>query len=125
MPLMYPKPIASPNVKFTGFVPDEELIRYYQRAKVYCQLSRYEGLPNALCEAMCCECVPVGTNYCGIPTAIEDTGFYVPYKDPKATAKAIKEALKSDKGKDARGRIKKIFSVERREKELIQIIEEM
>ena len=64
------KSIASGNVKFTGFVPDEELIKYYQKAKVYCQLSRYEGLPNALCEAMLCECVPVGTRYCGIPTAI-------------------------------------------------------
>ena len=32
------KSIASGNVKFTGFVPDEEL-------------------PNALCEAMLCECL--------------------------------------------------------------------
>jgi glycosyltransferase involved in cell wall biosynthesis len=121
----YLKSIASPNVKFTGFIPDEDLIRYYQRAKGYCQLSRYEGLPNALCEAMLCGCVPVGTEYCGIPTAIGDTGFYVPYGDPKTTAKAIKEALKSDKGKEARERIKSMFPVERREKELIQIIKEM
>jgi len=27
------KSIASGNVKFTGFVPDEELIKYYQKAK--------------------------------------------------------------------------------------------
>jgi len=40
------KSIASGDVKFTGFVPDEELIKYYQKAKVY-QLSKYEGLPNA------------------------------------------------------------------------------
>jgi len=26
-----------------------------------------------LYEAMLCECVPVGTRYCGIPTAIGDT----------------------------------------------------
>ena len=69
------KSIASGNVKFTGFVPDEELIKYYQKAKVYCQLSRYEGLLNALCEAMLCACVPVGTRYCGIPPAIGDTGM--------------------------------------------------
>ena len=37
------KSIASGNVKFTGFVPDEELIKYYQKAKVYCQLLKYEG----------------------------------------------------------------------------------
>jgi len=118
----YLKSIASPNVKFTGFVPDEDLIKYYQRAKVYCQLSRYEGLPNALCEAMLCGCVPVGTNYCGIPTAIGDTGFYVPYGNVEATVEAIKEALESNKGEKARERIKILFPIERREKELIGII---
>ncbi len=116
------KPTAGRNVEFTGFVSDDELIRYHQRAKVYCQLSRYEGLPNALCEAMLCECVPVGTKNSGIPTAIGDTGFYVPYGDPEATAEAIKEALNSDKGKQARERIKAMFPIERREKELVMII---
>jgi len=116
------KAIAGQNVEFTGFIPDEELLRYYQRSKVYCQLSRYEGLPNALCEAMLCECVPVGTNYCGIPTAIGDTGFYVPYGDPIATANAIKKALKSNKGKKARERIKNLFPIEKRERSLVKII---
>jgi glycosyltransferase involved in cell wall biosynthesis len=121
----YLKSIAPSNVKFTGFVSDKELVSWYQKAKVYCQLSRFEGLPNALCEAMLCECVPVGTRYCGIPTAIGDTGFYVPYGDPKATAEAIREALKSDKGKKARERIKNMFPIEQRETELIKIIEEI
>ncbi len=116
--------IASENVEFTGFVPDEELLDWYQRAKVYCQLSRYEGLPNALCEAMLCECIPVGTMYCGIPTAIGDTGFYVPYGDVKATAEAIREALRlpGESGKRARERIAKLFPLEKREKGLIETI---
>ena len=121
----YLKSIAPPNIKFTGFIPEEDLIKYYQRAKVYCQLSRYEGLPNALCEAMLCGCVPVGTDYCGIPTAIGDAGFYVPYGDEKATAEAIREALKSDKGKEARERTKKMFPIERRERDLIKTIMEL
>ena len=116
------KSIAGHNVEFTGFVSDEELIRYYQRAKVYCQLSRYEGLPNALCEAMLCGCAPVGTKNCGILTAIGDAGFYVTYGDENATAEAIKEALNSNKGKEARERIKNMFPIERREKELVSII---
>ena len=33
-------------------MPQEKLIPYYQKAKVYCQLSMREGLPNALCEAL-------------------------------------------------------------------------
>lgn len=112
------KKMAPNNVEFPGFVSNEELIRYYQRAKVYCQLSLYEGLPNALCEAMLCECVPIGTRACGIPTAMGDTGFYVPYGDPQRTAEAIKVAIKSDKGKDARNRIKESLPLQRREREL-------
>ena len=118
----YLKSISPSNVEFTGFVSDNELLEWYQKAKVYCQLSRYEGLPNALCETMLCECVPVGTRYCGIPTAIGDTGFYVPYGDPETTAEAIEKALKSDNGKTVRERVKKMFPSEKREKKLKQII---
>jgi glycosyltransferase involved in cell wall biosynthesis len=114
--------IAPSNIEFIGYLSQEELIPYYQKAKVYCQLSMREGLPNALCEAMLCECVPVGTDVQGVRTAIGDTGFYVAYGDEKATAEAIKDALNSDKGKEARERIKNRFPIERREKELIQII---
>lgn len=65
----------------------------------------------ALCETMLCECTPVGTKYCGIPTAIGDNGFYASYGDEKATAEAIKKALNApdEAGKKARERIKKMF----------------
>jgi glycosyltransferase involved in cell wall biosynthesis len=111
-----------PNVEFVGPLHNNELIPYYQRAKVYCQLSMREGLPNALCEAMLCECVPVGTNIHGVKTAIGDTGFYVPVNDPKATATAIKKALTSNKEKSARKRIIENFSIEKREKKVVEII---
>jgi glycosyltransferase involved in cell wall biosynthesis len=121
----YLKSIAPPNVEFVGYKPEAELIKYYQRAKVYCQLSRHEGLPNALCEAMLCECVPVGARYYGIPTAIGDAGFYVPYGDVKATAEAIKNALRSNKGRAARARIKRLFSMGRRERKLLEVFREV
>lgn len=123
----YLKSIASSNVDFTGFVSDTELLRFYQRAKVYCQLSIYEGLPNSLCEAMLCGCIPVGTTYCGIPTAIGNTGFYVPYGDVEATFEGIKKALDSNaKRREAtRKKIKKMFSQQRREKELTHHISEL
>jgi glycosyltransferase involved in cell wall biosynthesis len=123
----YLKSIASSNVTFPGFVSDTELLRFYQRAKVYCQLSRYEGLPNALCEAMLCGCVPVGTKYCGIPTAIGDTGFYVPYDNVAATVEEIKKALNSNQERKeaARRRIEKTFSLPKREKELVHHVQEL
>jgi glycosyltransferase involved in cell wall biosynthesis len=117
--------MASSNVEFAGTVSHDQLAGYYQRAKVYCQLSMSEGLPNALCEAMLCECVPVGTEVNGIPTAMGDTGFYVPVGDAEAAADAVRQALSSNKGRDARARIVSMFSVDKREKELVKIVEEL
>jgi len=115
--------IAPSNIELIGPVSQEELISYYQKAKVYCQLSMREGLPNALCEAMLCECAPVGTECCGIASAIGDCGFYVPYGQADATAKAIRKALSSqDVGKRARKRIMDLFALSRRERGLEQIL---
>jgi len=121
----YLKSIASKNVEFTGYVSFKELLNYYQKAKVYVQVSGHESFGCSLAEAMLCECVPVVTNRAAIPEVVGDTGFYVPYGDPKATAEAIKEALKSDKGKAARERIKTLFPLEKREEKLIRIINEL
>jgi glycosyltransferase involved in cell wall biosynthesis len=117
------KSFAPLNVEFKEALNKNELIKYYQKAKVYCQLSLREGLPNAICEAMLCECVPVGAYVQGVTTAIGKTGFYVPYGDSEATAAAIKKALKSNKGKEARDRVKRLFPIEKREKKLINIID--
>ena len=121
----YLKTLATSNVKFISFLSQEDLVQYYQKAKVYCQLSYRESFGMSLAEAMLCECVPVVTNNAALPEVAGDTGFYVPYGDEKATAESIKEALNSNKGKESRDRIKNVFPIERREKELIRIIKEM
>jgi glycosyltransferase involved in cell wall biosynthesis len=115
--------IASPNVSFTGFVTDEELLSWYQRARVYVQVSAYESFGMSLAEAMLCECVPVVTEKGALPEVVGDTGFYVAFEDEKATARGIKEALRSNKGVYARRRIEDLFSLARREKALIESIE--
>lgn len=119
------KSIAPKNVQFIDPLPTPFLIPYYQKAKVYCQFSVREGLPNVLCEAMLCECVPVGSDIPGIRTAIGDTGFYVPIGNPQKCADAIQKALFSEKGKEARNRIKLMFPLQRREAELTKIIYEL
>ncbi len=121
----YLKSIATSNVKFTGYIPRDELIDYYQRAKVYVQVSAHEAFGIALAEAMLCECVPVVTDRGALPEIVGDTGFYVPYGEPEATAKAISKALNCGKGKEARERIKRMFPPEKREKELIAEMQEL
>lgn len=118
--------IAPSNVEFTGFISIDELIRYYQRAKVYVQISAHEGFGLAMAEAMLCECVPVVTKKGAIPEVVGTTGIYVPYGEIKATVEGIKEALTDNKrGKRARERIKNIYPLEKREKELVEIIKEL
>ncbi len=114
------------NLEIHSFVPNRELPDYYSRAKVFCQLSLSEGLPNTLCEAMLCECVPVGSNVNGIPKAIGDTGIVLAKPDPEAAAQAIKDALNSseEQGRMARSRIMEIFSEAKREKELCAYFDE-
>lgn len=116
------KKIASPNVMFTGYLSNEALLDHYRRAKVYCQLSVHEGFGVALAEAMACGCVPVVTKRYALPEVVGDTGFYVPYNDPKATVEAIKKALKSNKGEKARERIQRKFSIKTREEKLVKEI---
>jgi glycosyltransferase involved in cell wall biosynthesis len=121
------KSISSPNVELIEPVYQKKLISYYQKAKVYCQLSMREGLPNTVCEAMLCECVPVGTHVKGIHTAIGNTGFYVDYGDVEGTVKAVKKALSSsdEQGKKAREYIQNNFSFEKRKHILSNILNKM
>jgi glycosyltransferase involved in cell wall biosynthesis len=102
-------------------------LKYYQKAKVYCQVSYHEGLPNTLCEAMLCECIPVGTNRSGIPTAIGDVGIIIPYGDIDAMVKAFSLAIElpEETGKKARQRIIENFPSERRQRELASIIDSL
>jgi len=123
----YLRKISPSNVEFTGYVSEKELIRWYQRAKVYCQLSYQEGegAGGALGEAMACECVPVvSSKAVALRETVGNCGFYVPYGDAKATAEAIKSALHSppELGQRARERMKDLFPIRKREENLLNLI---
>jgi glycosyltransferase involved in cell wall biosynthesis len=115
------------NIIFHGRIPREELLQFYQRAKVYCQPSRREGLPNALCEAMLCECVPIGSDVNGIPMAIGNTGFLVPPQDPPALSASIRQAMNAPEslGAEARARIMHLFPKENRVRRLVDTMNEL
>lgn len=117
--------ILSGNVKLCGYMNQEELLTYYQKAKVYCQLSYRESFGLATAEAMACGCVPVVTDRGALPEVVGDTGFYVPYGDEKATAKGITSALESNKGALAMKRIEEKFSMRKRERALLEVIQSL
>ena len=116
-----------PNVECSPAIPQELLLHSYQISKVYCQLSYREGLPNSLCEAMLCECIPIGSNVGGIPTAIGATGYLVEYNNDIQIVDAIRRALASSpgSGKNARDRIVTHFNLRRREEALKKVVAEL
>ena len=66
-----------PNLRIIPPINQEKIREYYNKSIVYCQLSRYEGMPNSLCEAMLCGCIPIGTKVYGIPKIIGDSGLVI------------------------------------------------
>jgi glycosyltransferase involved in cell wall biosynthesis len=120
----YLKSIAPSNVEFTGFVTEQDLIKWFQRAKVYVQLSKHEAFGISVAEAMLCGCIPVVCNCGALPEVVGNCGYKIPYGDIENTANAIKKALNlsSEKSIEARDRIKSEFSLKKREDLLLTSI---
>lgn len=121
------KPHLPQNVEVIPFLGQAELLNYYRRAKVYAQVSYAEGLPNSLCEAMLCECIPIGTTRGGIPTAIGEVGILLQYGDVDALVDGLNKALTMsvEVGKKARLRIIENFPQQRRIDGLLTVIKEL
>ncbi len=120
----YLKSIAPSNVKFTGYVSDEELLQWYMKAKVYVQVSAHEGFGITVAEAMLCKCIPVVTKRFALPEIVGNIGFFAPYGNERETAESIKKALNApDSLKEkVSERIKKNFPMANRERKLIEAI---
>lgn len=115
------------NVRLLGPIAYHDLPALYSNHQVYAQLSLSEGLPNSLCEAMLCECVPVGSQVNGIPAAIGNTGYLLQKHDAAEAAILITKALISgdEPGKAARAHIMRNFPEKRREVRLTELLNEI
>jgi len=113
------------NVRMLPFISHQDFISLCSENKVFLQLSMSEGLPNTLCEAMLCECIPIGSDVNGIPKAIGETGYILKQKDPLILKDLILNALDkpNDFGKQARKRIIEKFPMQSRVESLKKIIE--
>ena len=113
------------NVLLVAPVSRGHLAEIYGTSSVYVQMSRSEGMPNVLCEAMLCGCIPVGSRVSGIPDAIGSVGEIVDMPDVGAITAAIQSAFaRAPEGrKAARERIVTQFSRERRRSALYHSLE--
>lgn len=113
------------NVHLIPPVERDELVRHYHETSVYVQLSRAEGLPNVLCEAMMCGCIPVGSRAFGIPDGIGKAGYVVDTPDVDEIVRVVRLALKGDPARRvaARRHIIERFDRERRGQALRSLLD--
>jgi len=116
------------NIHFLGKLNPVELRQYYSQCQFHFQLSIFEGFGMALCEAMLCECVPIGSSVNNIPDIIGDTGFILTSRDSYQLEEIVNKALYMDNleelGKNARNRIINKFDSTIRKRKLMELMEQ-
>jgi glycosyltransferase involved in cell wall biosynthesis len=121
----YFEPIP-PNLNLLPSQQFDQISRYYSEGSFYAQLSRSEGLPNALCEAMLCGCIPVGTNVGDIQITIGNTGITIDDWKPEIFATFIRQHHNDFQLRDrARGRIQQLYDPAKRVERFKQLMEEL
>ena len=118
--------LASPNVRLTGRLSDEELDDLLRRAAVYVQASRHEGFGMGVAEAMLAGCVPVVTDAGALPEVVGDAGVVVG-PEPEAIAEGVRRALElgPEARAAARERIATRFPLQVRRDGLLGLVDEL
>ena len=82
---------ATPNVRFTGFLPAEQVADWYRNSDVFAFPSVNEGLARVLLEAMACGLSVIATRASGAEDCVTpgEDGTIVPERDVAALAQAI------------------------------------
>lgn len=116
------------NLEIRPPVKHEQLAAMLSSCAYYLQLSIAEGFPNSLCEAMLCNCVPIGSNVYSIPEIIGKSGFVLAHRNIEELKRLIQEALQADiklLGGKARARIVENYPLALREQKLMALIEKL
>ncbi len=90
----------------------EELVKIYQQADVFCLPSSSEGLPCVVIEAMACGIPVVATNVGGVAEVVDDqSGILIPPGDSNALSAALNQSYHVNWNREAiRGKIINKFS---------------
>ncbi|MFN8319162.1 MAG: glycosyltransferase [Saprospiraceae bacterium] len=117
------------NLKIISFCHSEKIVDLLKSSTFYLQLSISEGFPNSLAEAMLCGCIPIGSDVGAIPEIIDDKSRIVKKRDIYEVCSIINTLLEKSEielkslSDHSYSRILNNFSIEKRQKSLLDIIE--
>lgn len=113
------------NVKWMGQLLGDDLVRAYQSASVYVQISRHESFSVALAEAMACGCIPVVSANGALPEVGGSVARVLSDLEVDTCVRTIRDALNApdaERGR-ARERVLQQFSLESRRTKLIELFD--
>jgi glycosyltransferase involved in cell wall biosynthesis len=113
------------NVRFTGFVSHDALERLMSTSKVIFQPSLHEGFGMSVAEAMLHGAIPVVSPRFSLPELVGDVGLYGDPSDPTTFLEPLRRALAGNReaAEAARARIVRDFSLARRRRELLAVVD--
>lgn len=85
------------DVIFTGYVPDNELLGFYNTSSLFVYPSIYEGFGLPPLEAMACGTPVITSNTSSLPEVVGDAGITVSPYDIEELAKTIYQVLTDEK----------------------------
>lgn len=81
------------DIVFTGYLSDEKLVEYYNKACLFVFPSFFEGFGIPPLEAMACGCPCVVSNAASLPEVCGDAAYYVNPYDVEDIARGIERVL--------------------------------
>ena len=118
------------NIEFTGYIPHDNIVKYFQKLSVFVAMSRRESFGVSILEAASCGVPSITSNIGGLPEVNENlqTGFNIEVDDSKLLSEKIIELynnidLRNKMGFNARKRVESKFNWVQNVKEMIEIYE--
>jgi glycosyltransferase involved in cell wall biosynthesis len=80
------------NVKLLSFQDRQQTLKLYQRHKIFLIPSLTEGLPNTLCEAMLCGCIPIVSKMGILPDILGGHGLILERRNVQLLRELISQS---------------------------------
>lgn len=115
------------NITVVPFQQTEGLVKLLASARFYLQLSISEGFPNALCEAMLAQCIPICSYVAAMPDIVGDQGYFLRERNVDLLERLLHAAMDSpdqaQKGLGARERVMDLYPISAREAAFVELLQ--